>query len=81
VAPAGTVTVSEVVDALPTVACVAPNQTILLPGVASKFVPVITTDDEGKPKPGLTLAIVGAPVTVEGTTIKERVEIQPPVVV
>jgi len=43
VAPSGTVTVSSVDDAASTVACVAPKNTMLLPGKASKLVPGIVT--------------------------------------
>ena len=58
-APAGTVAVSEVPEAAVTVALVAPNQTALLAGVASKFVPVMVTEDPTDPEAGEIEATVG----------------------
>ena len=58
-APAGTVTVTLVaVDAV-TVAPVAPKNTILLPVVVLKLVPVIVTDVPGAALIGLKDVIVG----------------------
>jgi hypothetical protein len=60
VAPAGTATVKCVVVAAETVAAVPLNMTVLLAGVALKFVPVIVTDAPTTPLVGLKLVIVGA---------------------
>ena len=60
VAPVGTATVRCVVVAAETVAVVPLNMTVLLAGVAMKFVPVMTTDVPTSPLVGLKLVIVGA---------------------
>jgi len=60
VAPVGTATVKCVVVAAETVAAVPLNMTVLLAGVALKFVPVIVTDVPTSPLVGLKLVIVGA---------------------
>jgi len=59
VAPAGTVTVSEVVVAADMIARVAPKYTILLEATGSKFVPVIDTVVPGGPEPGVKEVMAG----------------------
>ena len=58
-APIGTVTVKLVVLAAVTVAFVAPKKTILLAGVALKFVPVIVTAVPMGPLLGLKEVMTG----------------------
>ena len=58
-APAGTVTVSEVVVAAETVARTAPKYTILLPGDVLKLLPVMVTGVPTGPLEGLKLLIRG----------------------
>ncbi len=50
-----------------TTACIPPKYTMLLAGVASKFVPVIVTVVPGLPRVGLTELIVGCPYTQTDT--------------
>src|SRR5262245_57365358 len=54
VAPAGTVTVSDVRVAAVTVDFTAPKNTVLLEGINSKFVPVMVTDAPAGPLAGET---------------------------
>jgi hypothetical protein len=64
VAPAGTVTVSDVRDADLTVALVAPKNTILLLTVVLKFAPVIITVVPMGPEFGENDVIVGGAATM-----------------
>ena len=59
VAPVGTVTVSWVSVAVVTVAWVAPKNTMLLAGVASKLVPVMVTEVPTGPLVGEKEVMVG----------------------
>lgn len=59
VAPTGTVVVILVVVLAVTIASVPLNRTVLLPGVALKFVPVIVTACPNSPEVGVKLVIVG----------------------
>lgn len=59
VAPVGTVTLSESVEAALTVALVAPKYTTLLEGVELKFDPEMVTELPIGPVPGLIAVMVG----------------------
>ena len=64
VAPLGTVVVIVVVVLAVTTAATPLNVTMLFAGVASKLVPVITTEDPPTPFVGVKLIIVGVGTTV-----------------
>ena len=68
VAPEGTATVREVADAALTVAFTAPKYTVLLTGVASKWVPAIVTDVPVLPEVGAIEAMVGRAISVMDNT-------------
>jgi hypothetical protein len=61
VAPAGTVTLSEVAEDIVTAAFTAPKKTILLLGTPLKFVPVIVTTVPTGPEVGEKVVMVGTP--------------------
>jgi hypothetical protein len=64
VAPAGTVTVIDVLLAAETIAFVAPKYTMFDAAVVLNPVPVIVTEDPGYPAEMLNAEMVGAPFTV-----------------
>ena len=68
VAPVGTVAVILVAPHAVTVAVVPLNLTVLVPCVAPKFVPVITTDEPTAPEVGFSVVIVGAGVVTVNVT-------------
>jgi hypothetical protein len=72
VAPAGTVTVSEVVVPAVGVALIAPKYTALLAGVALKFVPVMVTVVPIVPEVGVKEVILGACALASCTTHKKK---------
>src|SRR5262244_1038541 len=73
VAPAGTVTAMLVLPQVVAVAAVPLKVTVLLPGVAPKFVPVTVTGVPTVPEVGLRVLIVGAEaVTVKLTPLLAR---------
>jgi hypothetical protein len=67
-APLGTVTLSEVVEAVLTDAVVPLNLTVLLAAKGSKLVPVIVTLDPTSPLEGVKDVIVGVWSTSPETT-------------
>lgn len=69
VAPVGTAAVMLVADQLLTAAVVPLKMTALVPCVAPKFVPVMTTDVPTGPEVGLKLVMLGGAVTVNGTPL------------
>src|SRR5204862_749908 len=71
-APLGTATVRLVALQLLGVASVPLNATVLVPWVAPKFAPVIVTAVPTGPDVGLSVAIEGGTVTVNGTPLLAR---------